>query len=129
MFPLNKKGFGVLLGFVVIAQTFQTINFLNNYTDHLRQIKVVEAVDERRPKVPDAGPGDQNVTSADVDERRPCRVIVENKPDFHHEILESVVKRFPLPWQEFNCSIEKPIIYNFALHDNRFAPSRKKNSK
>ena len=125
MFRFHKEGW-VLVGFVVIVQTFQAINISSNNYIVLRQNEVVENVDERRPTVPDAGPGDQNVTSAYIDERRPCRVIVENKPDFHHEILESVVKRFPLPWQEFNCSIEKPIIYNFALHDKRFAPSRKK---
>jgi hypothetical protein len=54
------------------------------------------------------------------DFQRPCRVVVENKVDFHHEILESVVLRFPLPFHKFNCSTEEPVIYDFALYQNRF---------
>jgi len=54
------------------------------------------------------------------DTRRACRVVIENVVDFHHEVLESVVLRFPLPWHTFNCSINKPIIYDFALYQNRF---------
>lgn len=52
--------------------------------------------------------------------RRACRVVIENKVDFHHEVLESVVLRFPLPFHEYNCSMSKPIIYDFALFQNRF---------
>lgn len=52
--------------------------------------------------------------------RRACRVVIENKVDFHHEVLESVVLRFPLPFNEYNCSTSKPIIYDFALFQNRF---------
>ena len=54
------------------------------------------------------------------DLRRSCRVIIENKVDFHHEILESAVLRFPLPFHKFNCSSSKPVIYDFALYQNRF---------
>jgi hypothetical protein len=51
---------------------------------------------------------------------RPCRVILENAIDYHHEVIESVVRRFPLPWHTFNCTTSKPIIYDFALFQNRF---------
>lgn len=54
------------------------------------------------------------------DHHRPCRVIIENKVDFHHEILESIVLQYPLPWGNYNCSSSKPIVYDFALFDNRF---------
>jgi hypothetical protein len=56
----------------------------------------------------------------DEDNRRPCRVIIENKVDFHHEILESIALRYPLPWEKYNCSSTKPIMFDFALFDNRF---------
>lgn len=52
--------------------------------------------------------------------KRPCRVIIENAIDYHHEIIESVVKRFPLPWHDFNCSTEFPVIYDFSLFQNRY---------
>jgi len=54
------------------------------------------------------------------DDRRACNVRIENKFDFHHEVLESMVLRFPLPWHKFNCSTSKPINYYFALYQNRF---------
>jgi hypothetical protein len=56
----------------------------------------------------------------EIDDRRPCRVIIENKVDFHHEILESIVLRYPLPWENYNCSSTKPVMFDFALFDNRF---------
>ena len=52
--------------------------------------------------------------------QRACRVIIENKGDYHHEVIESAVLRFPLPWDEFNCSKTKPIIYDFSLFQNRW---------
>jgi len=56
----------------------------------------------------------------DAKKQRPCRVILENAIDYHHEVIESVVRRFPLPWHTFNCTTSKPIIYDFALFQNRF---------
>lgn len=56
-----------------------------------------------------------------VSKDRPCRVLIMNKVDFHHELIESAVLRFPLPFHEFNCSVkEYPIIYDFALYQSRF---------
>ena len=51
---------------------------------------------------------------------RACRVVIENQYDFHHEVIESVVRYYPLPWETFNCTISKPIIFDFALFDNQF---------
>eukprot|EP00979_Chaetoceros_neogracilis_P016869 scaffold10038_cov267-Chaetoceros_neogracile.AAC.17 len=54
------------------------------------------------------------------DDQRACRVIIESKYDYHHEVIESAVLRYPLPWNEFNCSKTKPIIYEFSLFQNRW---------
>lgn len=52
---------------------------------------------------------------------RPCRVLIMNKVDFHHELIESAVLRFPLPFHTFNCSVKKyPVVYDFALYQSRF---------
>ena len=51
---------------------------------------------------------------------RACRVILENTIDYHHEVIESVVRYYPLPWETFNCTISKPIIFDFALFENQF---------
>lgn len=40
---------------------------------------------------------------------RPCRIAVENKADYHYEVIESAIMQFPLPWNTFNCSKEKAI--------------------
>lgn len=47
--------------------------------------------------------------------KHPCRIIIENGVDFHHEIIESVVNRYPLPWNTFNCTTELPIVYDFLF--------------
>ena len=47
-------------------------------------------------------------------------MVLENAIDYHHEVIESIVRRYPLPWDSFNCTVAKPIIYDFALFDNRF---------
>ena len=59
---------------------------------------------------------DEGAENKDAQKLRPCRVILENAIDYHHEVIESVVRRFPLPWHTFNCTTSKPIIiYDFAL--------------
>ena len=70
----------------------------------------------------DAAPNshDEGAENKDAQKQRPCRVILENAIDYHHEVIESVVRRFPLPWHTFNCTTSKPIIYDFALFQNRF---------
>jgi len=40
---------------------------------------------------------------------RPCYITVENKADYHYEIIESAIMQFPLPWDTFNCSKEDTI--------------------
>lgn len=55
----------------------------------------------RRPIVPGTG--------------EPCVIVVENKVDFHYEILESVVLQYPLPWQELGCSTSDPVVFDVAL--------------
>ena len=52
--------------------------------------------------------------------QRACRVVIENNVDYHHELIESAVLRFPLPWDEFNCSKTRPVIYDFSLFQNRW---------
>jgi hypothetical protein len=64
--------------------------------------------------------GDTNNSIARINSNRSCRVIIVNTIDYHHEIIESVVNRFPLPWHTFNCSTKLPIIYDFSLFQNRF---------
>ena len=54
---------------------------------------------------------------------RPCRVVLENKADYHHEIIESAVHSYPLTTPHLdtkNCSKTKPVIYDFALLNARF---------
>ena len=48
-----------------------------------------------------------------------CTVRIENKADWHHEVLESIALRFELP-RQFNCDIRKPVIFDFALFPNAF---------
>ena len=40
---------------------------------------------------------------------RPCHVAVENKADYHYEVIESTIMQYPLPWDEFNCSKQHAI--------------------
>ncbi|KAL7463720.1 hypothetical protein ACHAXS_004078 [Conticribra weissflogii] len=49
---------------------------------------------------------------------RACTVAVENKADYHYEVIESTIMRYPLPWHEWNCS-KHLAIFDVALtqHD------------
>lgn len=65
--------------------------------------------------------GQSFLVDGDSLNNRACHVIILNNVDFHYEVIESTVLRFPLPFHEFNCSVTKfPIIYDFSLYDNRF---------
>lgn len=78
-------------------------------------------IGSRIDRVSDNHTQEHNEEHEEKDRRRACRVIVENKVDFHHEVLQSIVLRFPLPWHTFeSCTISKPIIYDFSLFQNRF---------
>ena len=57
---------------------------------------------------------------AEENSKGACRVRIQNKVDWHHEVLESIALRFELPWHQFNCDIRKPIIFDFALFQNTF---------
>lgn len=47
-----------------------------------------------------------------------CRVVIENQCDYHHEILESIVHRFPLPHLMLqNCS---QLQFDFSLIEHLF---------
>jgi hypothetical protein len=38
----------------------------------------------------------------------PCRILLENKVDFHYEVIESTALRYPLPWDELGCDPSSP---------------------
>ncbi|KAL7425743.1 hypothetical protein ACHAXM_000150, partial [Skeletonema potamos] len=52
---------------------------------------------------------------------RPCYITVENKADYHYEIIESAIMQFPLPWDTFNCSKEDTIADVALTKHHRFA--------
>ena len=56
-----------------------------------------------------------NLTKADKVELPPCTVAIENKADYHYEVIESTILRYPLPWSDLNCSTEQPIVFDVAL--------------
>lgn len=53
---------------------------------------------------------------------RPCYIAVENKADYHYEVIESTIMQYPLPWDKFNCSKQHAIV-DVALseHGRRFS--------
>ena len=61
-------------------------------------------------------------TSATPDNRNelpPCRVALENKMDYHYEVIESTILRFPLPWKKLGCNPNiQPIQFDVALAEN-----------
>lgn len=59
-------------------------------------------------------------TTAPDSDKRACHVVIINAPDFHYEVIESTVLRYPLPFHKFNCTTSKPIIFDFLLYNNWF---------
>ena len=49
-------------------------------------------------------------SSANHTTLRPCHIAVENKADFHYEVIESAIMQYPLPWDKFNCSKQHAIV-------------------
>ena len=47
----------------------------------------------------------------------PCLVILENRQDYHYEIFESTLIRYPLPWNNFTCDSSQPIRMEVAHAD------------
>ena len=59
-----------------------------------------------------------SVATAEVPEpRRPCHIVVENKADYHYEVIESAIMQYPLPWDTFNCSKEVAV-FDVALAES-----------
>ena len=49
----------------------------------------------------------------------PCSVALENKVDYHYEVIESTILRYPLPWHRINCSTgTQPIVFDVALAEH-----------
>ena len=49
----------------------------------------------------------------------PCSVALENKADYHYEVIESTILRYPLPWHRINCSTgTQPIVFDVALAED-----------
>ena len=58
--------------------------------------------------------------------KRQCRVIIEDKVDYHYEVIESVVLKYPIPLSEIShCDVaNQPIIFEFSLYQNRVEPEK-----
>ena len=50
----------------------------------------------------------------------PCRVAVENKMDYHYEVIESTILKYPIPWYRLNCSTSTVIVFDVALAENHY---------
>ena len=48
-----------------------------------------------------------------------CRILIRNFPDFHYELLESVMLKYPLPWDDLDCNFSKSnlVIFDLGLSD------------
>ena len=47
-----------------------------------------------------------------------CRVLVENRPDYHYELVESVILKYPLPWANLtDCDFSRSsrVIFDVGL--------------
>mmetsp|Transcript_10893 Transcript_10893/g.18609 ORF Transcript_10893/g.18609 Transcript_10893/m.18609 type:complete len:429 (-) Transcript_10893:119-1405(-) len=52
---------------------------------------------------------------------RPCYITIENKADYHYEVIESAIMQFPLLWDTFNCSKEDTIADVALAQQHRWA--------
>ncbi|CAB9528944.1 expressed unknown protein (Partial), partial [Seminavis robusta] len=46
-----------------------------------------------------------------------CRVLVANHADYHYELIESVILKYPLPWDEMPCDFSKSnvVVFDVAM--------------
>ena len=57
----------------------------------------------------------QNGYFSSSHDKRRCHISIENKYDYHYEILESTALMYPLPWDEMDCvnDDQHPAIFDF----------------
>lgn len=74
--------------------------------------------------------GQKNQSSSN---KGPCRILITNKiADHHHEVLESIALRFPLPWEKLKqeCQdADEPIHIDFMLSFIRWVNEGKKTTQ
>jgi hypothetical protein len=61
---------------------------------------------------------DTSISFALSNETSTCRIVVENKEDFHYETLESIALLYPLPWEQFpECATsgQALIVVDFSM--------------
>jgi len=87
----------------------------NNISRRTDDIALLSGQDEKRQ---------QQQQQQEKQQQPICRVALENKMDYHYEIIESTILRYPLPWEELGCNItttavatsNKPIVvFDVAL--------------
>ncbi len=54
-----------------------------------------------------------------------CAVVVENKFDYHYEVIESIFLQYPLPWESLGCKMNDTVRFDVALAFNhKHAPAK-----
>lgn len=76
-----------------------------------------------RPPPPPPPPPPQQTIPAAPSEPAICHVALENKMDDNYDAIESIVTRFPLPWEKLGCHIpageKKPlVVFDVALAED-----------
>jgi len=46
---------------------------------------------------------------------RSCKVLIDNPWDYHFEVVESALLRYPLPWNKFKCNLQLPARFDLLL--------------
>ena len=45
----------------------------------------------------------------------PCSVFVQNSKDYHYEVIESTILKYPLPWNKLDCDTSNPVVFDVGL--------------
>jgi len=79
---------------------------------------VVQGTDPptKAPETPQPDVTTDNKTTNNLPQ---CTVVLENKQDYHYEIFESVMLRYPIPWEKLEpCDTSKPVLFDVAHADS-----------
>ena len=107
------SGWWITIIFIVLLNN---LNMLKRMTQHSEYYDTDDAIDQ--PSILGSNRSNKYskdyelraVSSANHNQMRPCHIAVENKADYHYEVIESTIMQYPLPWEKFNCSKQHTIV-------------------
>jgi hypothetical protein len=73
-------------------------------------------INEHVRHAPTSAPADSGNNLMENSNQIPaCTVFIENLKDYHYEVIESTILKYPLPWNKLDCDTSNPVVFDVGL--------------